>query len=136
MKCECPPNANKTQTKTHDEYDTAHARANDTTPQEPLDAPPPSAPPTSSPHLTEAHLTDTLNRALSPAVLRVTDESDGCGAKFALLVVSDAFDNKPLLERQRAVFDALAAEMPRIHALTMKTWTRAQYDKKKQAGAV
>ena len=129
MKCECPPG-------THETSDLMHARANDTTPQEPTDTRQAVAAPNDSPHVTEAQLTDTLNRALSPAVLRVTDESDGCGAKFALLVVSDACDNKPLLERQRAVFDALAAEMPRIHALTMKTWTRAQYDKKTQAGAV
>lgn len=37
-----------------------------------------------------------------------------------------------LLERQRRVNDVLKVEMTRIHALQMKTWTRAQYEQKTQ----
>jgi hypothetical protein len=36
------------------------------------------------------------------------------------------------LERQRSVNDCLKEEMTRIHALQMKTWTRAQYEQKMQ----
>lgn len=31
----------------------------------------------------------------------VQDESDGCGAKFSVLIVSDKFEGKPLLQRHR-----------------------------------
>lgn len=31
----------------------------------------------------------------------VQDESDGCGAKFSVVVVSDKFEGKPLLQRHR-----------------------------------
>jgi stress-induced morphogen len=34
----------------------------------------------------------------------VQDESDGCGAKFSVLIVSDKFDGKPLLQRHRYKF--------------------------------
>ena len=32
------------------------------------------------------------------------DESDGCGAKFAVLVVSDKFVGMPLIDRQVCVY--------------------------------
>jgi len=31
----------------------------------------------------------------------VQDESDGCGPKFSVIIVSDKFDGKPLLQRHR-----------------------------------
>jgi len=55
------------------------------------------------------------------------DESDGCGSKFDLVVVSTAFAGKPLLARHRAVNAVLAAEIAAIHALTMKTLTPEQW---------
>jgi len=32
---------------------------------------------------------------------KVVDQSDGCGAKFSIVVVSDLFQGKPLLLRHR-----------------------------------
>ena len=64
-----------------------------------------------------------LKAAFSPTYLTVEDQSDGCGSKISTIVVSEAFEGVALLARQRAVNDALAAEMPSIHALSMKTWT-------------
>jgi len=46
-------------------------------------------------------------------------------------VVSDKFEGVPLLKRHRMVNDVLVEEMKLIHALTMKTWTPAQYESKK-----
>mmetsp|Transcript_7935 Transcript_7935/g.22511 ORF Transcript_7935/g.22511 Transcript_7935/m.22511 type:complete len:88 (+) Transcript_7935:100-363(+) len=69
---------------------------------------------------------------LSPAdVVLVSDESDGCGAKFSVVVVCSAFEGVPLLDRQRIVNEAIKEEMKTIHALSMKTWTPAQWEKKK-----
>lgn len=64
--------------------------------------------------------------------LSVVDESNcGCGAKFSVLLVTPAFDGVPLLARHRAVNAALEAEVPLIHALSMKTYTPVQWAKKK-----
>ncbi|PRP89444.1 bolA-like protein 2-like [Planoprotostelium fungivorum] len=59
------------------------------------------------------------------------DESSGCGAKFSVIVVSSHFVGKPLLDRHRLVNDSLKEELKSIHALTLKTWTPEQYEKKK-----
>lgn len=69
--------------------------------------------------------------ALQPIFLTIVDTSDGCGSKFEAIVVSASFDGMGLLERQRAVNDVIAVEMESIHAFSMKTWTPAQYEKKK-----
>jgi len=50
----------------------------------------------------------------------VTDTSGGCGASFEVSCVSHAFAGKSLLQRHRLVNDALRAEMPSIHALSIK----------------
>jgi len=55
--------------------------------------------------------------------ISVVDESDGCGSKFSIVVVSPAFEGKALLARHRAVNEALKEEIPLIHALSMKTHT-------------
>jgi stress-induced morphogen len=55
------------------------------------------------------------------------DQSDGCGSKFDLVLVSTTFEGKPLLARHRAVNGALASEIAAIHALTMKTYTPEQW---------
>ena len=55
------------------------------------------------------------------------DESDGCISKFDLVVVSTAFNGKPLLAKHRLVNTALAAEIATIHALTMKMHTPDQW---------
>jgi BolA family transcriptional regulator, general stress-responsive regulator len=52
---------------------------------------------------------------------------DSCdGYKLDVRIVSEAFTGMPLLSRHRAVNAALAAMMPRIHALTIKAITPAQ----------
>ena len=77
-----------------------------------------------------------LEAEFSPTFLSVVDESDGCGSKFNVVVVSAKFEGVGLLQRQRAVNTCLAEEMKVIHALSMKTWTPAQYEKKQKKGEV
>lgn len=62
---------------------------------------------------------------------QVTDESGGCGAMFKAVVVSEEFVGVGLLDRQRRVNAILKAPLETIHALTLKTWTKADYEKKK-----
>ena len=58
--------------------------------------------------------------------------SDGCGAKFECVIVSEKFEGVQLLERHRMVNNLLP--MDEIHALQMKTWTPAQHAKKVASG--
>ncbi|KHN74978.1 putative bolA-like protein C8C9.11 [Toxocara canis] len=64
-----------------------------------------------------------LNKQLSPSHLEVEDESDGCGAKYRILIVSQQFNDKSTLACHRLVQAALKEEMNSIHALTIKTLT-------------
>nr|CAR63587.1 putative BolA-like family protein [Angiostrongylus cantonensis] len=68
-----------------------------------------------------------ISAKLTPSHLEVVDESDGCGAKFAITVVSDAFDGKRLVECHRLVQDAISDIMPQIHAVTIKAYTQSKW---------
>lgn len=61
----------------------------------------------------------------------MTDESDGCGAKFSVVIVSDKFLGKPLLARHRLVNTVLQEELKDIHAFTQKTLTIEQWNAQK-----
>jgi stress-induced morphogen len=76
----------------------------------------------------------TAEPTLAPVHVSVEDVSGGCGASFVVKVVSASFDGKPLLARHRAVTAAIADEVKRIHAITLHTWTPAQWDDRKAAG--
>ncbi|KAL9178961.1 hypothetical protein ACHAXT_011934 [Thalassiosira profunda] len=63
----------------------------------------------------------------------IVDHSDGCGAKLELTIVSDTFEGMPLLKRHREVQNHLREKgmFEEIHALQIKAWTGAQWEKKK-----
>lgn len=85
-------------------------------------------------------LRDTIVRRLeqhfAPQRLEVLDESAahaghagaaGGGGHFRAVVVSEAFDGLPRVERHRLVYDALRDLMPqRIHALALRTLTPSE----------
>ena len=50
--------------------------------------------------------------------------------QHSIVVVSTKFDGVSRLERQRMVHGALGDDMAKIHAVSMKAWTPAQYEKK------
>ncbi|XP_026670974.1 bolA-like protein 2 isoform X2 [Ceratina calcarata] len=50
---------------------------------------------------TESYIKSKLTEGLNASHVEVTDESDGCGAKFSVTIVSSAFEGKPLLQRHR-----------------------------------
>ena len=82
----------------------------------------------------EARIQASLAGALSPLHVRLLNEShqhSGPGAEthWNLVIVSEAFAGKRLLQRQRAVYSALKAELADgIHALTMKTMSPAEWE--------
>ncbi|XP_052739236.1 bolA-like protein 2 [Bicyclus anynana] len=76
---------------------------------------------------TEEYLKEKLIKELDAVHVEVRDESDGCGAKFSALVVSDRFEGKPPLARQRLVHAALRDELRAVHAFSQRTLTAAQW---------
>jgi stress-induced morphogen len=72
----------------------------------------------------------TLTEAL-PLTLLETQDLTGGGDHWQLIVVSPAFEGKTLIEQHRMVNEALKEPMgdQRIHALSLKTFSPAQWDK-------
>mmetsp|Transcript_15920 Transcript_15920/g.20212 ORF Transcript_15920/g.20212 Transcript_15920/m.20212 type:complete len:100 (-) Transcript_15920:49-348(-) len=73
----------------------------------------------------------------STEFLQVVDQSDGCGAKLLVTIVSDAaFEKVPLIQRHRKVQKVLKDAgfgMDIVHAVTIQAWTVSQWEKKKNA---
>jgi BolA protein len=78
-----------------------------------------------------------IEDALAPAQLEIIDDShrhaghaghDGQGeSHFRVRIVSEAFAGKSRVDRQRLVYDLLAAELnDRVHALSLTTQTPAE----------
>ncbi len=89
----------------------------------------------------QKRIQEKLATCLEPVVLDVVNESHmhsvapGSETHFKVLVVSSAFEGKPLLERHRAVNGALSAEFASgLHALTIRALTPAQYEADGAAG--
>ncbi|XWS44781.1 hypothetical protein CRYUN_Cryun15aG0077800 [Craigia yunnanensis] len=82
-----------------------------------------------------------LTSKLKPSHLEVIDTSGGCGASFAIEIVSEQFEGKRLLERHRIVNAALEEEMKQIHALSIKKaltpeqWKQQQESEKSKSDA-
>jgi stress-induced morphogen len=81
-----------------------------------------------------------LREKLSPAVLEVQNESSmhsvplGSETHFKVIVVSDAFEGKSLVERHRLVYEALGEELRSgVHALAITSRTPREWE---QNGAV
>lgn len=81
--------------------------------------------------VTVAEVEQVLKSGLSVDHLVVVDESSGCGSKFVLYVASSQFAGVKTLERHRTVNGLLTAAglMTKIHAVTIKAWTPAEWEK-------
>jgi stress-induced morphogen len=74
---------------------------------------------------------------LSPFGVEIfIDEDSACsGAKVEIYIGSDKFSGAALLARHRLVQEAIksAGLMDQIHALTIKAWTKEEWEKKKDS---
>jgi BolA protein len=84
-----------------------------------------------------------LRSALSPLHLEVVNESHlhsvppGSESHFKVIVVSAQFEGRSLLEQQRLVNQALAAELSGgVHALAIKTLTPQKWEAAGQQAAL
>ena len=73
---------------------------------------------------------ETLAKAL-PVSLVETQDLTGGGDHWQVIIVSAAFDGKGLLEQHRIVNEVLKEPLAdqRIHALSLKTYSPARWDK-------
>jgi acid stress-induced BolA-like protein IbaG/YrbA len=72
-----------------------------------------------------------IEQGLPGSHVEVQDTTGG-GDHFEALVVSDAFEGKSSVERHQFVYAALGEAMrQRVHALALKTLTRAQYENRR-----
>jgi len=86
--------------------------------------------------MVEQQIERKLRERLAPSVLQVINESSmhgvppGSETHFKVVVVSDAFEGKALVERHRLVYEVLGDEMRAgIHALTITSRTRTEWEK-------
>ncbi|OII74329.1 uncharacterized protein cubi_01173 [Cryptosporidium ubiquitum] len=69
-------------------------------------------------------------KSLNPTLLEVVDVSNcNCGYMFNIIIVSDCFSGKRILERQRLVNEAIGEIYNEIHSVTMKCYTCEEYSK-------
>ncbi|KAM1052470.1 hypothetical protein ACFX13_000054 [Malus domestica] len=83
-------------------------------------------------------LLETFDRRLHllKGITEVIDTSGGCGASFAIEIVSVQFEGKKLLERHRLINSCLEEEMKEIHALSIKKALTPEQWKQQQESQV
>lgn len=87
-------------------------------------------------------ITSILSKELTPIYIEVTDFSEthrghagykeGGETHFNVIVVSDHFSGKSMIERHKIIYRFLETELAtRIHALTLKTLTVEEAERRK-----
>lgn len=77
-----------------------------------------------------AEIQTTLERDLPGSTVRVDDLTGG-GDHFQVWIVSQAFEGKSLLDQHQMIYGILKEALgdERIHALALKTYTPAQWER-------
>ena len=80
--------------------------------------------------ITPEEIKQTLSQALPVEVIETQDLTGG-GDHWQVIIVSAAFEGKGLIEQHRMCNDALKESLAdqRIHALSLKTYSPAQWEK-------
>jgi acid stress-induced BolA-like protein IbaG/YrbA len=80
--------------------------------------------------ITPEEIKQTLSKAL-PLTLVEAQDLTGGGDHWQVIIVSSAFEGKALIEQHRIVNEALREPLAdqRIHALALKTYSPAQWEK-------
>lgn len=73
-----------------------------------------------------------LTSSFSPTHIEVIDVSNcSCGYMFNVVIVSEAFTNRKILERQRLVNESIGEIYDKIHSVSMKCYTPSEYEVQK-----
>uniref|UniRef100_A0A1L8ED93 Putative bola bacterial stress-induced morphogen-related protein n=1 Tax=Haematobia irritans TaxID=7368 RepID=A0A1L8ED93_HAEIR len=81
---------------------------------------------------TAKYLEEKLTKELEAQYVQAIDESDGCGGKFSVVIVSEKFRGLKMLQKHRMVNSALAEELKEIHAFSQKSYTPEEWEKVQQ----
>lgn len=83
------------------------------------------------PLITEQTLTEYIRRAMPDATVTMIDKT-GTMDHLKVMIVSDAFQGKNLLDRHRLIYQALDAPMKdgRIHALELTANTKNEHEQR------
>lgn len=81
---------------------------------------------------TTKYIEEKLYKDLEAQHVHCVDESDGCGGKFNVIIVSEKFKGKNLLQKHRLVQHTLAEELKEIHAFSQKSYTPEEWEKVQQ----
>ncbi len=83
------------------------------------------------PLITEQLLTEYIRRAIPDAAVTMIDKT-GTMDHLKVMIVSDAFQGKNLLDRHRLIYQALDAPMKdgRIHALELTANTKIEHEQR------
>ncbi len=68
--------------------------------------------------VTEESLSTLFKEKLAATHVEVIDESGGCGQMFKVVIVSEAFAGKSLLQRHRLVNSVASEEIKQLHAFS------------------
>lgn len=86
-------------------------------------------------------LNDKLTKELAPTFLHIEDESrnhsvpEGSESHFKIVVVSAVFESASKIQRHQRVYGALGDEFKNgLHALSIRAYTAAEWEKEKQHG--
>jgi stress-induced morphogen len=84
-----------------------------------------------NPLITEQTLTEYIRRAIPDAAVTMIDKT-GTMDHLKVMIVSDAFQGKNLLDRHRLIYQALDAPMKdgRIHALELTANTKDEHEQR------
>ncbi len=74
---------------------------------------------------------------LSPGTVCEVKDLTGTMDHYQVTVISPAFEGKMMIEQHKMIMGVLKTEIDRdeVHALSMKTYTPAQYQKMSQASS-
>lgn len=86
--------------------------------------------------MSPTEIEETLKKALPGCTVEVRDLTGG-GDHFQVMVVAPAFEGKSLLDQHQMIYGALkeALGSEQIHALALKTYTPAQWERAKSGKA-
>ncbi|MBE8162378.1 MAG: BolA family transcriptional regulator [Bdellovibrionaceae bacterium] len=75
-------------------------------------------------------LINLIESAIAESKVQLTNfPGGGAHNHLGVMVISDSFENKPLLEQHQMVMDSLKEELKeRLHAVKIKTITKKQFD--------
>ncbi|KAJ3378874.1 hypothetical protein HDU92_007058 [Lobulomyces angularis] len=66
---------------------------------------------------------------LNPIKVEVVDTSSGCGECFEVVIVSEKFEGLKTLQRHRLVNETGKELISKLHAFSVKTFTKKEYEK-------